>query len=104
MTKGPEDVLPQNRRAAMSGQEKMPIEPAIDQDHGQPSVQHGQRDQDKERVNEIHPGKERQPTHGHSWGTTGNHGGDGVDPETNRAKTANEKHERPATASGRRGV
>src|SRR4029077_8677216 len=78
----------------------MPLELAIDQEHGQPGVQYRQRDQDKERVDEIHPGKERQTSHRHAWPATGDHGRDRVNRETNRPQTQDEDRYRPVIDAG----
>src|SRR6266404_4916275 len=101
MAKGPKDVLPENGRTAAEWQEEMPLELPINQDHGQPGVQYRQRYQDEKRVDKIHPGKERQASHCHAWPATGDHGGDGVNRETNRAETQDKERYRPIIDPGR---
>src|SRR5262249_14720798 len=95
MAKRPKDMLPQNRRSAVSGQKKMSFELSIDEKHGEPGVQYRQRREDDESIDKVDPGKQRETTHRHAGPAKAKNGCDDVNGKANRPGAEDEDRDRP---------
>src|SRR5215813_2998301 len=95
MAKRPKDMLPQNGRAAVSGQKEMSFELSVDEKHGEPGIQYRQRREDDESVNEVDPGKQWKTTHRHSRRAPAKNGRNNVNGKADRTGAESEDRDRP---------